>query len=212
MNDSNKVEKVFLLLQQVTNIQIISDFLKKKNLNYSAQSWDKLYDTRLSPYLQSGEITIDDLMMLLRDVEEHGRQHVFLYECKTTKTDEFFDEGRIKDCLDKIGIADLLESPKLIDQPSTPTITDVRFETGANSKALVIKVVEQRIYDKLLEEQVLADDIFIKKYQKVKERAVNLFKLHKNGMLEVRIGSHNNSSNYSKDLENIKKIIKDSRN
>ena len=209
MDDYAKAQEVFQLLQQVTSIQIVSDFLKKKGLNHSAQSWDKLFNVRLLPYLESREITVDDLVALLRDAEEYGRQHVFLYSCKELKADELMSRNRVESILKKLGIEELLESPRIIDQPSTPTITDIRWESERNNKAFVIKIVEQRVYHKLLEETALADDIFIKKYQKVKERAVNLFKLHCDGLLEIRLASHTNSSNYSRDLNNLKKIVED---
>ena len=116
------------------------------------------------PYLESGDITVDELVALLRSVEEYGRQHVFLYSCKKLKANELISKNRIEEILAKHGIEDLLKSPKIIDQPTIPTITDIRWESAGNNVAFVIKIVEQRIYDKLVEETILADDIYIKKY------------------------------------------------
>lgn len=75
------VDLIAKLLSETTSLAIVSAFLKERRLAHSAPSWDSMINNRLRPALKSRDISFEDLVELLGSVEEHGRQHVFLYRC-----------------------------------------------------------------------------------------------------------------------------------
>ena len=81
MYDAAEKELLFSLLESATSIDVVSSLLKAKGLHYSG-TWQELRDKRLTPALESGALSFEELLELLRTGEEHGRQHVFFYQCK----------------------------------------------------------------------------------------------------------------------------------
>jgi len=195
MND----QLVFKLLKETTSIQVISTFLKSKNLHFSASSWDQLIESRLIPSLQSADISIEELTLLLKDVEEHGRQHVFMYVCKNESLSKYFSEKYWSELMEDKGLKEVHEKPALLDQPSSPTIVDLRIDEINSTKYLTVKVVESRVFIRALDEAVNGN-IITKTFERVHERAVTLFRLGQHGHLEIRIQSHSNSTDYEKDV------------
>lgn len=200
------IDLVIKLLKEVTNIPIISSFLKSKGLHHSASGWDELINVRILPSIDSGKITVSDLISLLRDVEEHGKQHVFLFKCPENKSLEYLSEEYFSKIEKNEKFAKVIEAPAILDQPETPTITDVRIEKDEDAKSLIIKVVERRAFMKPLDEQTTGN-IVTKRYERVLERAVNVIRLHKDGCLEMRIQSHTNSSEYQLDIARLWNIV-----
>jgi hypothetical protein len=98
----------------------------------------------------------------------------------------------------------VLTSPRILDLPAKPTITEVRRDQGERIDALVIKIVETRIQMTLVEEREQAHDRFIRVYQREKTRAVNVVRLRGDGLLEVRIFSHRgHGKSYKNDLNAV---------
>lgn len=189
------------LLKQTTSISIVRDFLKAKNLKYSASSWDALYRDRILPSIENGQLDPNDLIKLLRNVEEYGHQHIFLYECTPEMARSLMDRSHVRRIYAREGIESVLDSPLILDQPVEPTITDVRWASaGAIDLSLTIKIIEQRTSQRYVGDEVSGNYI-LKRYERINERAVNIVKLHRDGLLELRITSQANSSNY---LDNIR--------
>jgi hypothetical protein len=92
----------------------------------------------------------------------------------------------------------LMVLPKVVDKPARPRVVDVRIENGKQPKALVLKVVETRENRRQVDSRS-EDGQEIEVYETEKERAVNLFRLHRSGLLELRIQSHS-AKNYRKNL------------
>ena len=200
---NNDVDTIIKLLRQTTSLAIVKDFLKNKDLHHSASSWDELREKRISPALDSKQLSKKELIDLLRQAEEHGRQHIFLYKCPAKKAQDLMDRNKIEHALKKKGLDSLLTTPTVLDQPSEPTISDIRWEGDTDRPShFTVKIVEQRISHVYLEESE-ENGFFIKRYEKVKERAVNIARLHRNGSLEIRITSHSNSSKYHSDVNKI---------
>lgn len=188
------------LLRQTTSLGIVSEFLKSKGLRHSAGSWDELHAKRILPALIDGTLTVADLVSLLRLVEECGRQHVFLYKCSERTATQLMASSHVESVLATMGLKALLTAPRILDQPSKPTIVDVRWAGAAKTQQLIIKVVEQRKYQRLVSDEDDGHRI-TKIYERINERAVNIARLHADGFLEMRIASHTNSSEYEKDVE-----------
>jgi len=192
---------LFQLIQSSTSIAVVSDFLKRKHLHFSAGSWEDMFTLRLIPYLDDGSITIAELVSLLRNVEEYGRQHIFLYRTTTTIALSLLDRTAVAARLQNMSLSNLMVGPSLYDHPETPTISDVRWVVNENGvdEGLIIKEIQSRSHYRFLGEEETPTGL-IKSYERERERGVNIARLHSNGILEIRIASRKGPSRYFDDL------------
>src|SRR5438034_6263403 len=88
--------------------------------------------------------------------------------------DELFGKrvSRALEEKEKMGFSSVVSRPRILDQPSSPSLTDVRWE-----ESLVAKVVEKRTYQRFVDQRV-EGDFLVRRYRELTVRAVNLFKLH----------------------------------
>jgi hypothetical protein len=207
MFDPKESALLFSLLPGATSIGVVSELLKRKGLHYSAGSWKDLKEKRLQPALDSGELTELELLDLLRSGEEHGRQHVFLYECAPAVAATLMERARIRAQAAALGVGDLLEKPKLLEIPSVPTLVDIRWRGAEIDNELVIKQVERRVRQDLVQIKALGDGRTAKEYLEVESRAVSLARLRRGGSLEIRIGSHETSTQYANDLGKLWEVL-----
>lgn len=204
--DLNRTKSIVELLRQTTSLGVVGEFLKGKSLHHSAGSWEVLQDRRIIPAVQDNQITNAELVNLLRTAEEHGRQHVFLYSCSRAHALELLDEARIRGVLRSMGLTELWTVPRVLDQPDVPTLVDVRLEGVGRGQTLVVKEIELRTHQRY--ERTEPDGDFLRKIYKIqKERVVNVARLHASGLLELRLGSHANSSKYGDDIRRFRHQI-----
>jgi hypothetical protein len=196
--DTAERELVFKLLQENATLGQCAQYLKRKGLHYSAGSWDELFDKRVTKALEDENLKREDLVELLRLSEEHGNQHIFLYKTAESRASTLIDNDTVASRLREIGMSSLLTGPRILDQPSSPTIVDVRVEPDGHRAALVAKVVERRAYQKFIDQRSEGDFV-VRRYRELTVRAVNLFRLRADGVLELRIFAHENSSDYRGD-------------
>jgi hypothetical protein len=197
--DIPKAREIIELLRQTTSLSVISDFLKTKSLASSAGSWDEMRDKRLLPALTNETISNGDLVALLRSAEECGRQHTFLYTCAQRRAIELLDRNHVTGVLRTRRQVGLLTEPDILHQPATPTLVDVRWDSANVDLRLILKEVELRSQQRYLRTE--RDGNLLRKiYHVQEERVVNVARLHRNGLLELRIGSHANSSQYQDDV------------
>ncbi|MGA6988246.1 MAG: hypothetical protein WBZ01_19460 [Terriglobales bacterium] len=199
--DTGERELVFKLLQENSTLGQVAQYLKRKGLHYSAGSWDELFGKRVSKAIEGQELTREDLIELIRLSEEYGTQHVFLYVTKPRRAKKLVDRGRVEAELSKMGFSSLMGSPRILDQPSSPTITDVRVD-----ESLVAKVVERRTYQRFVDQRI-EGDFLVRRYRELTVRAVNLFRLSDDGILELRIYTHDNSSDYRNDVTKMWNLL-----
>jgi hypothetical protein len=181
---------------------VVGDFLKEKKIPVSAANWDELFNQRILPALEEEKISIDDLRNLLRNTEECGRQHVFLYQADPTRAQAMMNPQRIQPIVTHMGLSNLMHTPLDLELPNAPQIVDIRGEKYSNgSSSLVIKRVETRSTKKLIGEKPgSAPNTVEKIYSLEKKRAVSLAKLHSDGLLEIRIARQDNSSQYQENI------------
>ncbi|MCC2959977.1 hypothetical protein LK540_05980 [Massilia sp. IC2-278] len=190
--------EIFNLLTQTSSISVVSGYLKSKGLKHSAGSWDDLLTKRIQPAFSDNQISLEELMDLLRHAEESGRQHVFLYESKPDLVKAMLDQAAVMQKLAVTGIAHVAAAPLIVAETPVPQIVDVRWE----NKALLVKIVAQRIVPKL-DETIHSADGFNRNYKLVPHRVVHLFRLHPNGILELRVASHSTSTRYTEDISRL---------
>ncbi len=109
---------------------------------------------------------------------------------------------RVQKVLRALDLEGLLRQPRLIDQPQAPVIVEARWEGAEGNRAFVVKVVEQRVYHEFVKEEPQGSFV-VRRYRVDKVRAVNLFKLHADGLLKLRIQSHRNTSQYEGDIQRL---------
>lgn len=194
-----KTKLIVDLLSQTTSLLVVSEFLKSKGLPHSAGSWDNVLNKRILPAIANHHITNDDLVTLLRSVEECGHQHVFLYKCPRNTAPGLMDKVRISSALKKMGLEDLLEAPRVLEQPPEPQVVDVRWETANVDLSLTIKEINTRKFKKFIGTEQ-HDGRIHEIYGIVEERAVNLAKIHKDGLLEIRIASISSNTKYATEI------------
>jgi hypothetical protein len=204
--DTGERELVFKLLQENSTVGQVAQYLKGKGLHYSAGSWDELFDKRVAKALEEKGLTREDLVDLIRLSEEHGNQHVFLYKATDGRATSLIDKNKVESALGRVALSSLMGHPRVLDQPSSPTIVDVRLEADGNRQALVTKVVECRAYQKFVDQQS-DGDFLIRRYRELRIRAVNLFRLGSDGLLELRIYTHENSSDYNGDVSKMWNLL-----
>lgn len=177
--------------------------LKSKSLPYSASSWDEMWNRRILPALQSEQVLREDLLQVISAGEEFGTQHIFLYETSNSTAMLLTNENYVRQEVKKIGRLDLIDHPALVYDPSTLALTEIRLERGVYGTALVVKAVEKRVYDRFVGLHEKSANRFYREYERITVRAVNVFRVHANGLAELRIYSHRNTSDYHVDIEEM---------
>lgn len=174
------------LIRNASTIRQVQSFLKARGLPSSAASWDALIDERIKPALREG-LTEQDLLDLLSEAEEFGHQHIFLYQRRGRRTLTLPNENAITRWLKDTPDEELLDGPRLLEYPEVPTLSDVRLDDDG---VLSLKVVETRTIVEMVSEHEQANGNFLREYSRTPIRAVNIVRLHSNGLLEVGIYSH----------------------
>ncbi|MGF6901877.1 hypothetical protein [Paraburkholderia sp. GAS348] len=198
-DDLNDTKRIAELIREATSLPVVSAFLKKRGLTSSAGTWDDMLSKRLIPAVEKGELSNEELSNLLRSVEECGRQHVFLYFCTKARAAELIDRKRVAQAAKKKKCEHLLDGPQALAKPAAPELVDIRWDSAKIDLSLTIKEVETRTYQKYIGTKPYGDELH-KIYAKVQERAVNLVRLHHDGLLELRIAAHANSTKYEADV------------
>lgn len=196
------------LIQQHSTMSLVRELLKSKGAYFSASSWAALIETRVIPALNEGLITEGDLHSLLRQTEEFGGQHIFLYKCSPKTAREICTSVYLEATLNKAGLAHLLDGPVPMDMPSEQTIIDVRIDEVVGEPHLVIKTAEPRESWRYSREELVGDELH-RISEKVFVRSSNVARLSPKGLLEIRIASRSNTSKYSDDLMDFQNIISD---
>lgn len=179
---------LFEVLEGQATLDAVREFLRSKQLAHSASSWAKMIETRVKPALLNRSITADELVGIIREAEEHGNKHVRLF---------YVPEDRIDDLKAAI-LPDVVDAwanekgyPKTGEYvftayPPAPVVAEVRVGDGEDSEALVLKVArtEYRRRRGVLTE-VEGREVYLA--ERVPFRAVDVLKIHANGLIEVRL-------------------------
>ena len=195
--DDGNIERALQVLEQVTSIRVVGEFLKSRSLSFSAGSWADLRDKRIKPALNSGQLHPTELYNLVGELEEYGNSHVFLYRCKKDVASRLLDESLIVSTATKTGVQGRLNSPVVLDQPERPTIAEVRHGGSGSSR------YQQH---KFLGESTNGNKI-TREWEIESARAVNVVRLSPSGLLEMRVQSHKNSSRYQGDIKRIWGVV-----
>ena len=197
-----RLRLIFDLTKEAGTLREAQKFLAARQLHFSADSWDDFFEKRVTPVLADGTLSEDDLVELLGESEEHARQHVFLFQTNKEKAKQLADCARIRRELEKQNSLSILDRALVLNKPSVPQLSQIRWE----KRKFVVKIIETRAYRKTIDEQRQGNKI-ITTEEEITFRAVNLFQLHNDGLLEMRLQSHRNSSQYRADITRMWNIV-----
>lgn len=201
---AEKLSLLLLLIERATSIAVVRDFLKSRGLQHSAGSWEELRTKRVIPAYDEGRISLADLQDLLRRTEGYGRQHVFLFKCPPDRAALLLSDDRMLRVLTEKNISEVGFDPLVVDLPENPTFVDVRATVIDGVKSVSIKEIEKRTSKKLTSQVNDAAAMTLTKvYSYEHQRAINVARLWANGLLEVRIASRDNSTQYKDDLNSL---------
>ena len=197
------IDLLFALLKDQGTLEQAGMFLRSKGLEHSSGNWKDMVDTRLRPAYDEGRLSLDELRQFLGEVEEHGRQHVFLYKLGSgQEIRSLFDEKRLVQAISNSGIVGRLGQASLVNMPDKPTVTEVRYDHRGDVRCLVVKMVETRQTLSNKQESESHGRLVVS-YDRRPYRAVNLVRIWSNGRAEVRIFSHRDVMAYERAAENM---------
>ncbi|WP_370981016.1 hypothetical protein [Agaribacterium sp. ZY112] len=208
MVETSKQTLLFNLIREAATLPEAREFLAQNGLPRSASTWNTFFQERVVPALEGGNLKLSDLHQFLRETEEHGRQHVFLYKCSPTTANDLVTTKHLTEALKTIGKEGLLESPAILELPESPELVDARIDSRESKDFLVLKIAETRITRK--EAETSSENGRVTKiYDEVKTRATNIVRLSQNGLLELRIASHSTNDAYKAAHDHTLSIISD---
>jgi hypothetical protein len=108
---------LFPLIQNAGTLEQARRFLKSHNLPSSAGSWKEMIETRFERYLEDGKLTGADIASFLSTIEEHGRQHVFLY--KARHVGHLFPTAKLQHLLSQLPGFPRLNEPRIAELPKS---------------------------------------------------------------------------------------------
>ena len=200
-----RLDTLLDLLERYGTVRDLSDFLGSRGIEF-ANTWDKMKDS-LRTSFKKGKVSEDTLLTYLRDAEEYGRQHVFLFK-RVVQGPPVPTQQHIRVWLRDQGAEDVLEKPRVLELPDEPEVVEVRRDPFDPGTVLVFKIVEARTYDTLVDTTPVVDGRFSRKYEREIERGVNVVRVHPTGLVEVRVYQHKGGSvHYDAELNKILGIV-----
>jgi len=199
-----ELQTLYRLLADATSLPVVGQFLKNKDLPFSAGSWKEMIENRLSRFLNEDKITHKELYDLLSVSEEYGRTHSFLYRCDPSNAAKLLSKAHVERHANNLGLKRVFTNPLVLDLPDFPKIAQIRWDKEKRGNCLVFKIIEKRETKEYIGERH-EDSRFIKEWRIIRSRAVNTVRLFDSGLLEFRLQSHRNSSSsrYSDILNHI---------
>lgn len=209
--EQKQAKTVFGLIREASSLEVVRDFLRDRKVPITAPNWDELYIQRILPALESKKLTIEDFSVLLRQVEEYGKQHIFLFKCTPADAQKILGRARVESVATDLGVLERMSIPLHLEMPEAPEIVDIRLEDAPNGSgpiSLTVKICETRETSKLVEDSLdAAMSRRTKTYQITKKRAISIAHLDRNGLLQIRIASRDTSTKYHEQLSAIISMI-----
>jgi hypothetical protein len=195
--DQSDFDKVISVLRdRGATISTISDYLKGRSLSHSANSWEELISKRLQPAFEEGALTEKDIQALLRDVEDYGRQHVFLYRDSSGDVASLLKATEIANALKAIHWDPSKTKFAIAGIPADVELIDVHYKDG---KYLSFKFAERRELE-VVEKVELPEGILHRKsLQPV--RAIDVVTFLESGLLEFRVAMIKGTKDYAAVVE-----------
>lgn len=209
--EQKQAKTIFGLIREASSLEVVRDFLRDRKVAITAPNWDELYNQRILPALESKKLTIADLSGLLREVEEYGKQHIFLFKCDPADAVKILARTRIESVATDLCVFERMSIPLHLEMPDSPEIVDIRLDEAPNGSgpiSLTVKICETRESSKLVDDNLdTATSRRTKTYQITKKRAISIAHLDRDGLLQIRIASRDTSTKYHEQLSSIISMV-----
>jgi len=191
-------------LRERSTISTITEFLRSKNLAHSANTWDDLIEKRLRQHWKDGKLSEVDFRKLLRDAEDYGHQHIFLYSLKGGGAEAAtrLKKTNVQAALKKMGYPDILTTPRFVPTPKQTEMADAYL---AENLSLSMKLIERRTLR--VEEREETEDGYRIRKRIQYQRAVDLVTFLSTGLLEIRLEMMDDTPDYPKIRDDIWDVI-----
>lgn len=150
--------------------EYVADLLRAKNIPHSGTK-DELRQ-RLGENLESGNMTIEELITLLDQIEGNGNQHIYLHRCSQGYLRKLKQENYVRHQLEEAGQGDLYNRNQPLLLPQQPTISSITH----NDRWLRLKWVEKREWYELISDQ-MENGLRVKKYEPHITRGITIFRI-----------------------------------
>lgn len=170
-----------------------------------------MIEERIEPSLSSGAITRDDLIGIIREAEEHGSKHVRLFHFGAGYLEDLrgvMTQEAVGAWAKEIGFPGLGEYV-FSAYPTNPIVTEVRVGDGEDAYALVVKVARTE-YRRKRSVLAVIDGQEVYLAPRVPFRAVDVLKIHQNGLVEVRLNPRTEPPvSYSGTAQSVLSLVKE---
>ncbi len=211
--DRESLELLLEHLEHATSLKVVQAMLKQKKLHYSASSWEELGERRIIPAVHERFLNPIDLVGLLRDAEVCGHCHTFLFATSRSLAEGILDGATLRRTAGRLGYGDILSKPKILDLPDEPTVIDIwtgsiligkvpwplrRLQRPLPSgKFVAVKVAATRESRVFKGEREEGKRIHLT-WEKKQVRANYVARLFETGLLEFRLASHRQGTDYQR--------------
>lgn len=190
------VNLLFELLRIQGTMDQVARLLRDKGLDHTASSWDDMINRRLKPYLHDKSLKIDEISLLLREIEEHGGQHILLYQLgRNEALGDLFSPGSLEERIEGLPDWPRVGEASFVNLPEKQTIVEVRRDKKGSKDSVIVKFVEKRVHKRRKGVEQDKGDYLVR-YSQETYRAVNVVRISADGIAEVRIFSHREATSY----------------
>ena len=147
-------------------------FLRQRGLPFSGKL-SQLRD-RLDGYLANNDISVNDLIALLNNIEGWGRQHIYFFRVPDNLIDEWRDETASIQRLHEAGLTDIINRQRVLLLPQDIQLCEVQL----TADKLRFIWVERRYWEeRVSEEDRQEGDLILRAYRPRTERGVVTFEM-----------------------------------
>jgi hypothetical protein len=145
-------------------------FLRERSLPFSGTK--AVLRDRLKGYLDNEQVTGEELIELLNDIEGWGNQHIYLYKSPNQVIEQWRQRTAVEDRLKELGMIEQLNRRRPLILPSEPTLSTIEWTPD---RIHFLWVEKRQWEERIPEEDIERDDIVWKAYRRRTSRGLTSF-------------------------------------
>ncbi|MFC0218064.1 hypothetical protein ACFFJ7_06660 [Pseudochelatococcus lubricantis] len=203
------IDQILELLPSQCTFAQAQDFLRAHGLPHSAPNWRSLIEERFRPAVATeGGVSEAELLAFLREMEEHGGQHVLLYEMtNATLLRRLFRSKFVETRFAGLNGIPALGAVVFPEAHEKPRIFDIRRDRRGAHATLVLKLALMRERHVFIGNEERGGGRYARVFEKQPYRAVNVVRFCESGLCEVRIRAHERNFGYEHEANAMLSLI-----
>ncbi|MCH9648854.1 MAG: hypothetical protein K0U98_11485 [Deltaproteobacteria bacterium] len=180
-------EKLLRHIRRISTMELVGLILARKGIARTAANWDEMLGRLRSSLESPATFSADELVGHALEIEEHGRQHIFLYNVEQEGVPKQEGQPSLNwPLLEKAALqfktqGDLERTGELLE-PESPTLVKAEVnEDGFTFKQVFMREEWHRTSDR---EQ---GDTRTMTWERTRRRSASLLRVRRDGVAEVRI-------------------------